>query len=268
MVVLPRRVDDEIRFEFRDDGQDQLLQHVEEPLVGGLRRQGDVDRRPQGIGAAELVGEARARVEGPPVLVDGDVERVRVVPVDVLGAVAVVAVRVDDGDALVAVFAADVLDHDGLDVDVAEAAGPMDDAHGVVPRGPHQREGIVHLAGEHLLGRRDGASRRDQMALGDDALCVGDTEVDPVDVLDRGQSGLVLHDVLEVEQPLLEDLVLRVEQALLPLRVGGRDGPVEGGKEDEPRFFQPFHERASPLPNPAIRPGLTWALRRMFFPVA
>ena len=188
-------------------------------------------------------------------------------PVDVLGAVAVVAVRVDDGDSLVAVFAAEVLDHDGLDVDVAEAAGAVDDAHGVVPGGADEREGVVHLAREYLLGRRDGAACRDEVGLGDDALRVGDTDVDPVDVLDRGQARLVLDDILEVEQPLLEDLVLRVEQALLPLRVGGRDGPVEGGKEDEPRFFQPFHERAPPFPNPAIRPGLIWALRRMFFPV-
>ena len=98
-------------------------------------------------------------------------------------------------------------------------------------------------------------------------LRVGYADVDPVNVFDRGQTGLVLHDVLEIQQSLLEDLVLRVEQALLALRVGGRDGPVEGGKEDEPRFFQPFHERAPPFPNPAIRPGLIWALRRMFFPV-
>ena len=173
-----------------DDGQDQLLQDVQEPLVGGLRRQGDVDRRSQGIGPAELVGEARARVEGPAVLVDGDVERVGVVPVDVLRAVAVVAVRVDDGDPLVAVLAPEVLDHDGLDVDVAEAAGPVDDAHGVVPRRPDQREGLVDLACEHLLGRRDGAAGRDQVGLGDDALRVGDADVDPVDVLDRGESGL------------------------------------------------------------------------------
>ena len=64
--------------------------------------------------------------------------------------------RVDDGDALVAVFApAEVLDHDGLDVDVAEAPGAVDDAHGVVPRGADEREGIVDLACKHLLGRRD-----------------------------------------------------------------------------------------------------------------
>ena len=168
---------------------------------------------------------------------------------------------------LVAVLAADVLDHDGLDVDVAEAAGAVDDAHGVVPGGPDECEGIVDLACEHLLGRRDGAACRDEVGFGDDALRVGDTDVDPVDVLDRGQSRLVLHDVLEIQQPLLEDLVLRVEQALLPFRVGGRDGPVEGGEEDEPRFFQPFHERSPPFPNPAISPGLIWALRRMFFPV-
>jgi hypothetical protein len=49
--------------------------------------------------------------------------------------------------------------------------------------------------------------------------------------------------------------------------VVGDMAAVEGGEENEPCFLEPFHERPPPFANPAIRPGLIWALRRMFFPV-
>ena len=105
-------------------GRTKLLHDVEVALVAGARRQGDVHRRAQGPGSAVLVGKARPGIEGAAVLVQRDEEHVRIVPVDVLGAVAVVAVGVDDGDALAAVVLADVFDHHRLDVDVAKAALP------------------------------------------------------------------------------------------------------------------------------------------------
>ena len=51
-------------------------------------------------------------------------------------------------------------------------------------------------------------------------------------ILERHEAGPVLANALDVEKAFLLELIARVEQALLPLRMGGRNGPVKGGKED------------------------------------
>ena len=55
--------------------------------------------------------------------------------------------------------------------------------------------------------------------------------------LTRHQVGLEFLDALDIEQALLEDLVLGVEQAFLPFRVGGADGPVEGREKNQTGFM-------------------------------
>ena len=128
---------------------------------------------PRALGPPNSSREPGSRIEGPAVLVEGDAQGVRIVPVDVLGAVAVVAVRIHDGDPFGAVVLADVFDHDRFDVDIAEAAGAVDDEHRMVARRPDQGKGIVDLAGEDLLRRGDGAARRDEVRFGDDAAASG-----------------------------------------------------------------------------------------------
>ena len=55
------------------------------------------------------------------------------------------AVGVDDGHFLDTVGFPQVFDHDGFDVDVAKAAGPLDDPHGVMPRRTDQGKTAFHL---------------------------------------------------------------------------------------------------------------------------
>jgi len=240
VVVLAGGVDDQIRLEFVQDGEDHPVEHHEEPFVGSLRGKGDVDRRAQSVRPAELVTGTGSGVEGPAVLVDGDAQGVGIVPVDVLGSVPVVAVRVDDSDPFGTVMPANVLDHDRFDVHVAETAGAMDHEHGVVPRRTYQGEGIVHLAGEDLLRCCNGAACRDEVGFRDHAACIGDADVRPVDILGCGDSGLVLVNILEIQEALLEDLILGVEETLLPFGMVGRDGPIEGGKKDQTGTLRHF----------------------------
>ena len=63
---------------------------------------------------------------------------------------------------------------------------------------------------------------------------VGKAEMEPHHVLFGGDVRLVLDQAVDVEDPLLPELVLGVEEPLLPLRVRGGDGPVVGREENEP----------------------------------
>ena len=222
---------------------------------------------PRALGPPNSSRKPVPGIEGPAVLVEGDAEGVRIVPVDVLCAVAVMAVRIHNGDPFGAVVFADVLDHDRFDVDIAEAAGAVDDEHRMVTRRPDQREGVVHLSGEDLLRRGDGAARRDEMRFRDDAEGIGDADMRPVDVLGGCQSRFVLADVLKIEESLLEDLILGIEKTFLPFRVVRRDGPVEGREKDQTGAFLRFQASGIPTLNPAMAPGLIWTLTRIFFPV-
>jgi hypothetical protein len=158
---------------------------------------------------------------------------VGVVPVDVLGAVAVMAVRVDDGHPVYAVFAPQELDHDGLDVDVAEAARTMGDAHGMMSRWAHQREALVDLSLQHRHADGFSPAGADEMGFGGDAPGVRNAEMDALDVGQNHGVRLELDDPLNVEQALLEDLVLSVEQPLLAFGMVRADGPVVGRKENQ-----------------------------------
>ena len=100
-----------------------------------------VDGGAEAAAAAGVVGEAGARVLRP--LVRRGVEDVRLLVEDGLGAVAVVHVPVEDGDAL-----AGGVQHRGGDGDVVDEA----EAHGAVARGvmagrAHEGGAVVELTG-------------------------------------------------------------------------------------------------------------------------
>ncbi len=233
VVVLAGGVDDEIGLEVLDERQDDLAHGEEEALVRGAGRQGHVDRGPEGPGAAHLVGVAGAGVEGAAVLVQRDEQGVRVVPVDVLGAVAVMAVGVHDGHAQRAEVFAQPFDHDGFDVDVAEPARAVDHLHGVVPGGADQGEGLVGLLLQDRPGRPDGPAGGDHVGGRGHGGHVREAEVDAGDILGRGQVGLEFGDAGDVEDAFLAQLVLGVEQPFLALGVGGGNGPVVGREKDD-----------------------------------
>ena len=123
----------------------------------GARRERDVDVRTERAGPPASVDHAGVvRVEA--VLVQRDRQRVRVVVVDPLGAVAVVHVPVDDRDPSEPGLRAGLL-HRHRDVgEDAVAASPV--ALGVVPGRPDQREGDVDLAVDDSPHRRVGTPGR------------------------------------------------------------------------------------------------------------
>jgi len=235
MIVLAGGINDEVGLEVANERQDEMFHDVEETFVRGTGRQRHVDGPSERRGAAHLLRKARAGIERSPVLMQGNKQGVRVVPVDVLGPVAVMAVRIHDGHAQGAEVLAQPLDHDRFDIDVAKTARAVDHFHGVVSGGTHQGEGPAGFLVADQPAGPDGATGRDEMRRRGHGGDIGKAEMHPGHVGGRGQVGLDLGDAGDVEDALLPQLVLGVEQALLAFGMGGGDGPVEGRKEHDPQ---------------------------------
>jgi hypothetical protein len=86
---------------------------------------------------------------------------------------------------------------------------------------------------EHLRADCLGAPGTYKVRFGNYAQLIRNTEVDALNVFYRGNLGLEFHESLDVENTLLENLVLRVEEALLTLGMRRTDRPIEGGEEYE-----------------------------------
>ena len=268
VVVLPGGVDDQVGFEMVEDGQHHAFHGHEVAVVGRARGHGNVDGPAQSLGAARFRGEARARIQGASVLMQGDEEHVGVVPVDVLGAVPVMAVRVHHSHAQIAVVLADPFDHDGFNVHVAEAPAAVNRAHGVMSRRPDHGEGPVPFLAHDELRGADGSSGRNEMGMGAHVGHTGKTEMRAHDVCFSGDDGPVFMDAFDVENAFLPKLVLGVEQTLLPFGMGGGDGPVEGRKEDDAEAGSGFeHGSSVQEARVAMVPGRIWQRTRMLRPM-
>ncbi len=57
--------------------------------------------------------------------------------------------------------------HNGLVIDHAKAPRPVDDAVGMVPRGPEQGKGAINHSVHHQIPRHHGPPRGDAVRLGD-----------------------------------------------------------------------------------------------------
>ena len=143
------------------------------------------------------------------------------------------AVGINDGHTQRPEAAAQVFDHHGFHVHVAEAAVAVGDAHGVMSRRPHQGEGPFTFPGKHELTGPDGASRRGEVRCGAHAPDVRQAEVYPLDIFIGSYAGFVLGNARKVEQPFLTELILRIQQALFAFRMRRADRPVERREEDD-----------------------------------
>ena len=233
MVVLAGRVHDQIGFEFLQNRQDRVFEHIEKPFFGTPGRQRQIDRRSGRVRAAKLHWKSGTGIQGAPVLVHGYEKRVGVVPVDVLSAVSVMAVGIHYRHAVNSVRLAQVFDHHGFDVDIAEASSPVHHPHGMMAGRTNQGETALDIFFEHLDADRFRAPGAYQVRFGDYAQLIRNAEVDPLNVFYRGNVGLEFHDPFDIENTLLEYLVLCVEKAFLTFRMRRADRPIESGEEYE-----------------------------------
>ncbi len=67
-------------------------------------------------------------------------------------------VCIHDGYSFNAEFMADVFDHDGFDINVAEAARAVGDKHGMMAGRTHEGKGVIDFTGQHFLCGGDRAS--------------------------------------------------------------------------------------------------------------
>jgi len=105
-----------------------------------------------------------------------------------------------------------------------------------MPGWPYQGEAAVHLAVHDRHTDRLGSACADEMGLGHHRPGIRNAKVHPLHILDRDQVRLVFENAFDIQQPLFEHLVLRIQQALFTFRVGWADGPIKGREKDKTGF--------------------------------
>ena len=158
MIVLPCRVYNEIRFKIIEYGKNQIVKDIQKALFGCFGGKGNINRCAEGIRASEFIGKPGTWIEGSPVLMNRNEQRIRIVPVDFLGAVTVMTVSIDDGNPFVPVMFPDIFDHDCFDIHITESPVSVDNRHGMVTGRTNQCKCIVDFTVEDFLSRRDGAA--------------------------------------------------------------------------------------------------------------
>ena len=144
MGIEARRDDDQVGPKILEARQDARGERLAEALAVGAGLQGRVDDR---VVIAGFRDRTRAGIERHLV---GRAEQHRGIgPEDVLAAVAVVHVPIDDGDAVYAVHRPGMAGGHRSVVEQAEAHGAG--ALGMVSRRPHGREGVPGLACHHRV---------------------------------------------------------------------------------------------------------------------
>ncbi len=156
----------------------------------------------------------------------GDEQGMRVVPEHVLTAVAVVHIRIHNGNAQgspvgVGIVIANILHHHGFIVDIAEAAVAVDHAHGVVAWRTHQGKGPVLFFFQYQTRGGNGPAGRGQMGIRTHRAHRGQAEMGARQLGMAGKGRPVFADAGNVEKPFLLQLVAGVEQAFLALWMRG-----------------------------------------------
>jgi len=100
-----------------------------------------------------------------------------------------VAVGINYGNFLGAVFVPYVFNHNRFNIYIAEPSGAVDDPHGMVPGRADKREGIINLFLHYLFGGCYGSSRGYKMRLRNNTLNVRHTYMYAVYILYSGKSG-------------------------------------------------------------------------------
>ena len=139
-------------------------------------------------------------------------------PVDILSPVSMVAISVNNGDLLDPIVPSDIFDHDRLVVDIAKSPVAVNDSPGVVTRRAHKGKGALYLSIKDRISSNKASARRDQMALCGDGSLVRHTEVDTPEVFVGCGTDTVFDNPINIEKALLQDLVLGIKEAFLPLR--------------------------------------------------
>ena len=155
MSVKARRDDDEVGRERLDPRQDHDVHGLTESLARVASPQRRVDDL---VVLAALPDRASAGIKRH--LMGRTVDDGRIVPEDVLRAVAMMHVEIDDRDPFGAVGRLGVARGDRCVIEEAEAHRVRD--FGVVPRRARGDEGVANLAAHHFVDGEDGAAGRAQ----------------------------------------------------------------------------------------------------------
>ncbi|OQB52081.1 MAG: hypothetical protein BWX99_02633 [Deltaproteobacteria bacterium ADurb.Bin151] len=208
MIVLSCRVNDDFRFEFVQHRKNGVFKDKQESLVGCARGQGNVNGRAQCVRAAEIIDKTGSGIKRSTVLMHGDAQNIRIVPIDVLRSVAVMAVRVHDGDPPDAERMPDIFDHHGFNVDVAETPCAVGDQHGMMAWWPYQGKGVVNFAAQYFLRSGNCPAGGNEVGIRCQVLRIGNANMAAVDISVGGNARFVFHNIRKIQQAFFENLIL------------------------------------------------------------
>jgi len=225
--VVPRRYENELRLITSRQGSQYF---VEYPLVSDVAHpaaQGNVGRVAHASTATNVLPVAGPGIVG--VLVSREVEHGRALVKGILGAVAVVHVKIHNENTLQASLGQGVVSGDGHVVEQAEAHPPA--GQGVVARRTHQSEPVVHRTVQYRLDQVHESPRRHERRFVGAGSHVG---------VQVQMTAAPLRDAAYLFN------VARRVVALQPLLGDGRGGdslqPIQGA-----RLFQQVHDRHQAL---------------------
>ena len=218
MRVEAGRNDDQVRREVAQPRQDRALDRLAEPVAAVARRERRIDDR---VARAAFGQRAGAGIKRH--LVGRAVHHARVVPEDVLAAVAVVHVEVDDRDVFGAVGGLRVARSDRRVIEQAEAHRGC--GLGMMAGRARRHERICDRARHHLVEPHNALFRGDVANLLDVTH-----RMHARDLIQRRHRRLLTRQGLEF---LVLQRVFDRAQPVRPLRMAGRHDVVEAGRVGE-----------------------------------
>ena len=127
--------------------------------------EGDIDIGSTGLRAAELIHKTRARVEGPPILVERNVEGIWIMVKDILTAIAMVDICIDNSYLLNSILMTEVSYHDSFCINGTKASNAVNHLHCVVPWRAHQGKSSFNLSLHNRFCCSNSAARGDPMSI-------------------------------------------------------------------------------------------------------
>src|SRR5690554_1918688 len=138
-------------------------------------------------------------IEGPAVLVYGDIQDIRIMVVNLLGTIGMMGICIHKGNLYIRIFLPDSLHHDRLIIDITEAPGTMYNPEGMVAGRPDYGKGLIHLSLQYQFCCPDGSTGRNEMGSSRYCLHIRDTDIGPEDILCSGNLRFVFYNSLYIQ---------------------------------------------------------------------
>ncbi len=233
MVILSCRIQDKFGLEVLKNRKHQSIKHVKYSFIRGTGRQGNIDCPSKGFWASQFIYEARTRVKGPSVLVEGDKKHIRIIIENLLGSIPMMHISIHNCNPADPVFFPQVLDEDSFVIDIAKSPVPMCYSHCMVARRADKRKSVFDLGFHQGIPKHQATASCDQVRGCSLGFYIRHTEMNSGNIPVLRKARFIFGYFWQVHQALFKDLVSGIEKALFSFWMGWRNCPVKGREENK-----------------------------------